>query len=77
MGFSPASGRKSNSLPRPIPILTHTCWEDFHSLCETMTPAIIAIIWESLSADLRTIDPVNTSVVSSDYLLARKSHFSL
>lgn len=52
---------------------TYMCQGDFHNLGETVTPDVTAVIWESLSADSRTIDPVNTSVVSSDYLLDSKS----
>lgn len=50
---------------------TYMCQGDFHNLGETVTPDVTAVIWESLSADSRTIDPVNTSVVSSDYLLIK------
>lgn len=39
-------------------------------------PAITARIGGSLLADSTTIDPVNTSLVSSDYLLGRESLFS-
>ena len=49
------------------------CQGDFHNLRGTVTPDVTAVIWASLSADSRTIDPVNTSVVSSDYLLDSKS----
>lgn len=52
---------------------TYLCQGDFHNLCETVTPAVTAVIWESPSADSRTTDPVKTSVVSSDYLLDSNS----
>ena len=51
----------------------YMCHGDFHNLRETVTPDVTAVIWESVSADSRTTDPVNTSVVSSDYLLDSKS----
>lgn len=56
-----------------MPIPTYTCVREISTTCVEVTPDVTAVIWASLSADSRTIDPVNTSVVSSDYLLDSKS----
>lgn len=73
VSFLPPEGKDAAGAPVPTP--THTCWDDFHKLCETLMSAITARIRGSLLADSTTIDPVNTSLVGSDYLLGRKKSF--